>query len=181
MMHKKISILGSTFALVCGASLTSHAYVINTPWRGDSLPQGSYMRTSGHLGYDCANGGTCALDINGIRWDSAAQDYSDSRTTVASSTNTTDDIDWGMPLYSPVDGDIVACWRSIPDDGENGEEPAAADRYHAGAVPAPAPHQLRVGELIHRAGARAPAAPQALPSGPHHPTHLYSGCLSRKT
>ncbi|MFY0535828.1 hypothetical protein [Nannocystis pusilla] len=31
----------------------------------------------------------------------------------------------GPPLYSPVDGDIVACFRRLPDDNEDGSEPAA--------------------------------------------------------
>ena len=132
MSHRISTIVSTTLALLCGAALPAHAYVIKVPWRGDSLPQGSYMNTTGHDGYNCTTDTNCDLDINAVRWDTTAQQYSRSKTTVAAATNTTDEVEWDMPLYSPVDGEIVACWRNIPDDGEDGEEPAACPATNSG-------------------------------------------------
>lgn len=109
------------------------AYDIKMPWRGDALPANSYMETDGHVGYNCPNGGGggCSNDIVGVRWDATSSSYTRSKTTsnVTGSTRASfprsDAVAWEMDLYSPVDGEVIGCWSGIPDDAENGDEPAA--------------------------------------------------------
>jgi len=119
----------TALSLVCSGALTAHAYTIKPPWRGDSLPQGSFMRTSGHTGYDCVPGVThhCSLDLSAVRWDDGAGTYTTSRTTSSNATTTADHVTWEMPLYSPVDGAVVACWWNMPEDNDDGSEPAGCD------------------------------------------------------
>ncbi len=120
-------------ALTCVAPSLAHAWDIKMPWRGDALPANSYMRTTGHGGYNCPNGagGGCGNDIMGVRWDSGAGSFSFSKTGINltgvndSSFLRSDSVAWGMELYAPVDGEIIACWSGIPDDAETGEDPAA--------------------------------------------------------
>ncbi|WP_437926523.1 hypothetical protein WMF37_47215 [Sorangium sp. So ce291] len=114
-------------ALAAAAPSPAHAYPVKPPWRGDSLPQFTYLRTNGHgTGSSwCTPGFSCNMDIFAIRWDDAAGQYSRSRTTLTSSPSRNDDAGWGMPFYSPVDGEIIACLRSLPDDVAAGSEPAA--------------------------------------------------------
>lgn len=116
-----------SFLLAILVAPTAAAYELKVPWRGDSLPAGSYMRTTGHLDYDCPGDGTgvCELDISAMRWDAASGQYSWYRDGATAPYGRSDTVAWEMPLYSPVDGDIVACFRRLPDDGEYGEEPAA--------------------------------------------------------
>lgn len=119
----------TALSLACTATLTAHAYTIKPPWRGDSLPNGSFMRTSGHKGYDCVAGEThhCSLDISAVRWDDDAGRYTTSRTKSTNATTTADHVTWEMPLYSPVDGAVVACWWNMPEDNDDGSEPAGCD------------------------------------------------------
>ncbi|WP_433931501.1 hypothetical protein AB3662_44740 [Sorangium cellulosum] len=114
-------------ALTALTPLTARAYEIKIPWRGDSLPQLSYMWTEGHDGYNClASGhGECGLDISGTRWDTATGQYSPYIEGATSPFVRSEQVAWGVPLYSPVDGEIIACFRNIPDDKEDGSEPDA--------------------------------------------------------
>jgi hypothetical protein len=114
-------------ALTVLAPLTARAYELKVPWRGDSLPQLSYMKTRGHINYNClANGhGLCALDISGVRWDNATNAYSSYKEGATAPLGEYDKVDWGMPLYSPVEGEIIACFRNLPDDNDDGSEPIA--------------------------------------------------------
>ncbi|MFZ6182218.1 hypothetical protein [Nannocystis pusilla] len=105
--------------------MIGQAYELKVPWRGDSLPAHSYMRTAGHADYDCAGTGVCDLDISAMRWDAATSNYSWYRADATLPYGRSDAVGWDLPLYSPVDGDIVACFRRLPDDNEDGSEPAA--------------------------------------------------------
>jgi hypothetical protein len=114
------------------APASAHAWNIKMPWRGDALPANQYMQTKGHVGYNCpsAGGGGCGNDIVGVRWDVIANSFSFSKTQLVPSyaDNTanyprSDSVGWGMELYSPIDGEIIACWSGIPDDEEDGSDP----------------------------------------------------------
>lgn len=127
-----LSILG-----LCAAPLTAHAYVIKAPWRGDSLPAGQYLSTSFAHGsaYPCKDDPTksCAMDFRGWRFNGTA--WTDSETSSAP-TSLDQYIGWDMPIYSPVDGEIVACWRNMPDDVLGGDEPpACGDQFGYGPPP----------------------------------------------
>lgn len=123
---------GFGLLITCTAATVAHAWDVKMPWRGDALPANSFMRTLGHSSYDCPNGsgGGCSNDIRGVRWDPAAGSFTYSKTvvTLANKTSATfhrsDAVAWGMDLHSPVDGTIIACWSGIPDDAEDGSEPA---------------------------------------------------------
>ncbi len=113
--------------LVLGGAAAQHAsaapYELKPFWRGDSLPAGTYLRTSGHPGgsdhyYPCttASGAqSCALDISARRWTGSAWTSLRSGAS-AGSTAKADHVFYGTPFYAPVDGEVIACWRSFPDD-----------------------------------------------------------------
>lgn len=117
----------------------AHAWDIKMPWRGDALPANQYMQTDGHGGaaggYNCPNGsgGGCGNDIVGIRWDASAGSFSFAKSgivpNIIANNSTTftrsNSVAWGMELYSPVDGRIIACWNGIDDDEEDGSDPEA--------------------------------------------------------
>ena len=120
--------------LTCIAPALASAWNVKMPWRGDALPQNSWMRTDGHGNdYDCPNsaGKGCSNDIIGVRWDPGTSTWTRSKTAgnVTGITDATflreDAVAWGMELYAPVDGDIIACWDGIPDDLADGSEPIA--------------------------------------------------------
>lgn len=122
------------------APTVAHGYVIKAPWRGDSLPAGAYISTSGHgAGYPCPADPSqdCAMDMSVVRWDDTADQWSLLKNTtslpVDGVTPNADYVGWGMPLYSPVDGEVVACWRSIPDELTNDDEPPACAALPEGA------------------------------------------------
>lgn len=129
--------------LAVGASLSAPVFaapfVIKSFWRGDSLPPGTYIRTEGHPGgggqywpCDDTPGGACGLDITAVRWDSETKRWSTLRADARSEPTSRDHAFWGVPLYSPVDGEVIACWRSIPDDMELSDpDPAIADTPRA--------------------------------------------------
>ncbi|PCC72015.1 hypothetical protein SAMN02745121_08255 [Nannocystis exedens] len=120
-------LLFPTLLLTIGAlaPFTGQAYELKVPWRGDSLPADSYMRTTGHADYDCTGTGVCDLDISAMRWDFATGSYSWHRIDATAPYGRSDAVGWELPLYSPVDGDIIACFRRLPDDNEDGSEPSA--------------------------------------------------------
>lgn len=95
------------------------SFALAPPWRLRSLPEGTFVSTAGHGGdgyFPCpgARGGGCGYDLGASRWDAGSRSYSSFRSTGGASQ--ADRAIWGMPLYSPVDGHVVACWRSMPDD-----------------------------------------------------------------
>lgn len=119
-------------AAALATPLAAHAYHLKAPWRGDSLPQGHYMHSkfSHSLNYKCADDPTrdCGIDLIGRRFDSATGKWTDSKTTTGptidgNATSMADYVDYGMPLYAPVDGEVIACWTNIPDDLLGGAEP----------------------------------------------------------
>lgn len=103
---------------LCG-SAAAHAYKLKTPWRGDSLSTSStYVAlTGGHS--NCTFGSqVCPYDIGVFRWDNTLDDWSlsavEGQSTWLPSPKENDPM-WGMPLYSPVDGEIIACWNGAAD------------------------------------------------------------------
>lgn len=115
-------------ALALAAPQTADAYAIKPPWRGDSVPHGVYMQTSGHkTAYDCPNGasGGCAMDIGVVRYDGGWTPWITSPS--ASPAPHEDFLSYGKQLYSPVDGDVIGCWRNMPNDLANGDEPPGCD------------------------------------------------------
>lgn len=98
--------------------------LVRPPWRADDLPKGHFMATTfGHGGAYPCRGDTerdCAIDLRARRFDGAA--WTDSKIE-GPPTRLDEYVGWELPLYSPVDGEIVACWRNIPDDLLGGDEP----------------------------------------------------------
>ena len=98
------------------------------PFRGDSLPTQSVFSTGGHSGYNCeANTPdtqrNCALDISARRWDEQSQQWTSAPWPGAGSSNPeTNTVGFGAAIYAPVDGEIVACWREMPDDDIGGDD-----------------------------------------------------------
>lgn len=118
-----------TLALIVSVPCTGLGYEIGGPTRSDALPPDTYIVTSGHSGYNCdpdtpLETGRCQLDLHALRWDHASQNWTRSKTrpNIGSfSSNFSDDVMWDMPVYAPVDGQVVACWRNLPDDDVDGD------------------------------------------------------------
>jgi hypothetical protein len=88
-----------------------------------------YLVTRGHVGYACVPGTpederSCPLDFTALRWDAGAGQYTASRTEpgVSSPWPFDDHVMWGMPIRAPIDGEVIACWRRMPDDDEEGDD-----------------------------------------------------------
>jgi hypothetical protein len=109
------------------APLTAHAYKVKTPWRGDSLPVGSYMMTKGHGDdYNCPNGDGegCGMDFKVWRHVSGSA-YTlliPSPTGIIPRPHT-DFLGFGKQLYAPFDGEVIACWRNMPEEEPGGGDP----------------------------------------------------------
>lgn len=89
----------------------------------------TFFVTSGHGGYSCDPGvpvgeRRCALDIHALRWEPQTGSYtrSRSRPDEPNPLPFSDDVMWGVPLRSPVDGVVVACWRGMPDDDDDSDD-----------------------------------------------------------
>lgn len=94
------------------------SFELRPPWRRSSLPAGTFVSTAGHSGTSylpCpgAGGGGCGYDLGASRWDPEARGFTGYR---PGGTTRADRNIWGMELVSPVDGQILSCWRSMPDD-----------------------------------------------------------------
>jgi hypothetical protein len=119
-------VMGACFAV---GIPNAHAYKLKMPIRGNSLSTAeTYLQTRGHANYNCDSSVPqgpslkCPLDISALRWDPAAGSWSRSRTIVARRpTSNTDDVMWRVPLHAPVDGQVIACWRGMPDDDVDGD------------------------------------------------------------
>lgn len=118
-------VLASLFA----APLVVQAYVTKAPWRGDSLPHGAYMHTKGHAGYNCPDGSGegCSLDFNAYRYTGSGSAWTKLKPNASGSSPPalTDYMSFGMPLYAPVDGAVIACWQNMPEDNPDGSAPTA--------------------------------------------------------
>lgn len=115
------------FIAILGSPWAAHADRLKAPWRGDSLPAGSHLASVfSHGGaYPCADdpgNNECGIDFIGYRWDTGTSSWVRSKTTT-SPTSQSDYVGYGMPLFSPVDGEVIACWRTIPDELFNEDEP----------------------------------------------------------
>lgn len=87
------------------------------------LDPGVYLSTAGHAGYQCdPDDGDlerkCPLDINAVRWDGDGY----SRVRPDTPGEVMDDLMFGLPLYAPVAGEVIACWRGMPDDFVDGDD-----------------------------------------------------------
>jgi len=111
----------------CAGSLSlpvfAAPFAIKAFWRGDSLPPDTYIMTDGHPGggggywpCDDTPGGLCGLDITASRWDRDTGEWSPWRADAGAKPTSRDHAFWGTPFYAPVAGEVIACWRSIPDD-----------------------------------------------------------------
>ncbi|MDC3985342.1 hypothetical protein KEG57_32995 [Polyangium jinanense] len=102
----------------------AQAYRIKLPWRGDSLPGNTFMTYTQRAHGNCPpEWPYCELDIWAERWDSSLGAWTESKTPGQATRTTTpsDHVTWDMPIYSPVDGEVIACWRRMPDDDLSGD------------------------------------------------------------
>ncbi|MDI3290837.1 hypothetical protein [Polyangium sp. 15x6] len=125
-MNRKLKHLCSLLGLgVAFASPSvAQAYRMKLPWRGDSLPGNTYMTYAQTAHGTCPpEWPYCQLDLWAKRWDSSLGAWSESVTPgQATASNTpSDHVSWNMPIHSPVDGEVIACWRRMPDDDVNGD------------------------------------------------------------
>ena len=84
------------------------------PWRGDALEPNVHFRAVGHTGADYGNPNSNGDPRWGIDFHAAKFVNSEWETTDGGPLNT-DAYIYGVNVYSPVDGEIVACWRKTPD------------------------------------------------------------------
>ena len=110
--------------LALASPSVAEAYRIKLPWRGDSLPGNTYMTYAQAAHGNCsATWPYCASDIWAMRWDSSLGAWTESKTPgqAARPTIPSNHVSWDMPIYSPVDGEVIACWRRMPDDDLEGD------------------------------------------------------------
>lgn len=119
----------STTTLLIGvaASLVSStataAYPLNFPARAESfddLGYEAYFSTGGHGNGTYGVGGFFPIDFGIVRFDDVADDWVN-YVPGGSTSDPEDKIIWDFPVYSPVDGRIITCWREMPDH----EQPCA--------------------------------------------------------
>ncbi|MFV8756792.1 hypothetical protein ACNOYE_40125 [Nannocystaceae bacterium ST9] len=114
---RKLVALGlhaAVWTAICTTPSSSAAsYPVTFPWRGDALDPGVYFRSNGHTGKDYGNL-SWGIDFHAAKWVS-----SNWRTNDGGGKNE-DEYIFGVPLYSPIDGEIVACWRTAPDKSAPG-------------------------------------------------------------
>lgn len=106
---------------IVGATSTATAYPVKPAWRGDSLttPNTYLVTTGNHVGNDNE------LDLGVLRWDSTLDDWSRSANEGEEMwTDKEDDPIYGMPIYAPMDGEIISCWREMVDQIVPGNMPA---------------------------------------------------------
>ncbi|MEZ4238197.1 MAG: hypothetical protein R3F59_19020 [Myxococcota bacterium] len=109
-MHRSLPPL-SLLSLLLGAS-AAQAFETTLPLRGDSMPEGTYLRTAGHTSTTYGNSGW-AIDFHAAHWTGS------SWSSGGSATNEDRDI-YGAAIYAPFDGWIVGCWNDIPDKAAPG-------------------------------------------------------------
>lgn len=91
-----------------------------TPAAAQSL---SYPSRSSDLAADSFWGverfdeGCCVLDFSVWRWDGNSWEKS------TGTTQNSQYFAWDLPLYAPVSGDVISCWRNFPDDPAPGTNP----------------------------------------------------------
>ena len=100
--------LATLAAIWAPSSQSAASYPTTFPWRGDALDPNVHFRAQGHMGDDYGNA-TWAIDFHAAKWESG-----DWQRTDGGGQNT-DSYIFGVPVYSPIDGEIVACWRTAPD------------------------------------------------------------------
>lgn len=101
----------------------THADELILPLRGDGFTAAqTYYRTSGH-GDDCDALTPCPHDISAIRWDAAAETWTSTPPIPSTHPNPlSNHLMWNQAVYAPFDGEIVSCWRSMPDDDADGDD-----------------------------------------------------------
>lgn len=128
-MKTPASYLIPTLSLLALAvtAVPANATELLMPFRGDSLPSQTVFSTGGHSGYNCdantpSSQRNCALDISARRWNETTQNWTSAPWPGGGSSNPeTNTVTFGAALYAPVDGEIVACWREMPDDDVSGD------------------------------------------------------------
>lgn len=98
--------------LTLGWSGPADAYPVAFPSRG-ALPDGVYFHASGHTGEDYGNG-EWAIDFTARSYKDSKWQANKDGISHANAVNTDSHI-FGVPLFAPEDGEIIACWRSAPD------------------------------------------------------------------
>lgn len=116
-------------ALITITALPSSAGAteIQMPLRGDGFESSqTHYTTGGHKNYNCgpntpAGSRVCELDFGAKRWDTVAGTWTDQLATPDPDYPEANII-WDAPVYAPVDGEIIACWRNMPDDDVEGDD-----------------------------------------------------------
>ena len=95
----------ASFASLFAAG-TALAQTVSFPARASDLPDGAYWNMSGD------HNGSNARDLNVVCPSGSGWTQLDSNGGSANS----DHLIFGMPLYAPVDGEVVSCWRNHPEN-----------------------------------------------------------------
>ncbi len=95
-----------TLALATSLASAASAYPLKFPARGNSVDSGVYLATGGHGGY----GTTWALDVGAVKYDNGWSGYVNGDNSANENAYV-----FGVPLYAPIDGEVITCWRTAPD------------------------------------------------------------------
>jgi hypothetical protein len=90
-------------------------------WRAEDLGSGH------HIVVEEFGEGPYILDLSEKRWDEEAGYWTRRKDDVSVAEYEADPTNdkhliWGEPIYSPTDGEIIACWRNAPDNPAPGEK-----------------------------------------------------------
>lgn len=136
--------LSLVFLMVAGVASEAAAYRVKPAWRGDSLTTPStYVVSRGdHSGIPEER------DLGVLRWDSTIGTGKWSKSKTVGQENWSskeDDLIWGMPVYAPMDGTIIGCWREMVDENVAGNMPAG---NHVNILSLDESHTVFLGHLM---------------------------------
>lgn len=108
MNRKNLLILGIILTLAMPVVLT--AETVSFPARASDLPIGWFWNMSGD------HGGSNARDLDVVRPNGSGWTDLDAD----GGPENSDRLIFGVPLYAPVDGEVVSCWRNHPENPRPG-------------------------------------------------------------
>lgn len=126
---KVIKTLCAALGLLCIAT-PSAASAAELQWfsRASSLEPGQYWRVQ-EFGE-----GPVTLDLSVVRWDEGDKEWTGCREGTKCTSNS-DVLSWGVPVYSPVDGKVRACWRTGKDNSKGTKLSAVQGQSEQWTIP----------------------------------------------
>ncbi|MFC4158437.1 hypothetical protein [Chitinimonas lacunae] len=116
--------VASCIAMSCGllttfTALADEKYLF--PARGTDLGAGHYWVV------DEFSEGPYILDLKIRRWDATTQAWTSRKDGITAAEyqaapSNDKHLTFGMPLYAPIEGEVISCWRNNPDNPKPGEK-----------------------------------------------------------